>query len=153
MELEYRMATNDDVEAIIQLQREIKKEEPDILEEFSEETFRSNWNSYPIESNPYCDVILCLHEGNVIGRIDVMYERSYLDFSVVGYIDWIYVSSSYRGKGIGKTLLSKAEEQCRKHDCFKYYLFVANNERAATFYQTTDLEIKTINTAQKIFGN
>jgi aminoglycoside 6'-N-acetyltransferase I len=35
----------------------------------------------------------------------------------VGYIEGWYVSEDYRGRGIGKNLLAKAEEWARSHKC------------------------------------
>lgn len=149
MEVTYKLVKNDDIDYIVALDKLMRIEEPEFYNTFNEEEYRKNWNKYPIQENTTGDIILCLNGDDVVGRVDLMYERSYMDFSIVGYIDWIYIRLMYRGKGYGKQLLLKAQEQFKEKNCEKYYLFIAENDQAIKFYDSTDLDITTINTGVK----
>ena len=149
MNVTYRLVGNSDVEYIVTLDKLMRSEEPEVHEEYHEERYRTQWEKYPIDSNHNGDIIVCFDNDEIIGRVDVIYEQSYLDFSIVGYVDWIYVRPSYRKKGIGKALLQEAEKLFVKKGCFKYYLFVAENKQAIAFYEKTDLDITVMRTAVK----
>lgn len=149
MNLTYKIVNNKDVDFIVELNKLMRKEEPEFYGDFDEEEFRMNWSKYPIDSNFNSDVILCLDGNKVVGRVDLMYEQSYMDFTKVGYIDWIYTRVKYRGKGIGKQLLIEAEKLFKEKGCKKYYLFIADNDQAIKFYDSTDLKISTKKTGVK----
>jgi ribosomal protein S18 acetylase RimI-like enzyme len=142
---------NKDIKHLIQLDRYINIEEPKAVETIDENKYKDLFHTLPIDNNSNNDIILCFEGDDIIGRIDLMYETSYIDFSKVGYIDWIYVRKAYRNQGVGKRLLLEAEKLFYKAGCFKYYLFIADNKQAQAFYKTSGLEIKTMKTAQKIF--
>jgi aminoglycoside 6'-N-acetyltransferase I len=59
-------------------------------------------------------------DGTLVGFLEVDL-RSHADgcnpAQPVGYIEGWYVSEDYRGRGIGKNLLAKAEEWARSHKC------------------------------------
>jgi ribosomal protein S18 acetylase RimI-like enzyme len=148
----FRVMEDNDVDQLIKLDRYIGKEDPDVVEIIDSDEYKHTFQSHPITSNQNNDIILCFDNNDIIGRIDMMYETSYIDFSNVGYIDWIYVRKLYRNQGIGKKLLLEAEKLFKEAGCFKYYLFVADNEQAQAFYKTSGLDIKTMKTAQKIFN-
>lgn len=147
----YKLVTNSDVEYIVSLDKFMRKEEPGIFNEYNEQSYRDNWVKHPIESNDTSDVLICLDGDEIVGRVDLMYEKSYMDFSTVGYVDWIYTRPSYRGRGIGKKLLEEAEKVFKEKGCSKYYLFIADNEQAIKFYDSTDLRISTMKTGEKKF--
>jgi GNAT superfamily N-acetyltransferase len=128
MEFKFRFANNKDLEHFVYLDKKMRIEEPDIYFEYREENYRQDWQKYSIGLNNLGDVILCFLEDEIIARIDLNYIRSYMDFSLVGYVDWIYVRPHYRGRGIGKQLLAEAEKQ---------------------FYESTDLTIKIVKKGQK----
>lgn len=150
MELNYRIVHVEDLELIVSLDKMMRIEEPSFYNDYNEEEFSRKWYRNPIDSNSNGDVILCLDGDEVVGRVDLMYEQSYMDFSIVGYIDWIFIRVKYRGKGIGKQLLFEAEKLLKEKGCKKYYLFIADNEQAIKFYHSTDLEIGTKKTGVKV---
>ena len=147
----YKLVTNNDLEDIVSLDKLMRQEEPGIFNEYNEQSYRDNWEKHLIESNPTSDVLICLNNNDIVGRVDLMYEKSYMDFSTVGYIDWIYTRPSYRGRGIGKQLLKEAEKVFKEKGCSKYYLFIADNEQTVSFYDSTDLHISTMKTGEKKF--
>lgn len=149
MEFKFRFANNKDLEHFVYLDKQMRIEEPDTYFEYNEENYRRNWQKYSSGKNDLGDVILCFLEDKIIARIDLNYIRSYMDFSLVGYVDWIYVRPYYRGRGIGKQLLAEAEKQFRYKGCFKFYLFVAENTQALKFYETTDLTIQIVKKGKK----
>lgn len=149
MNINFKLVKNNDIEYMVALDKQMRVDEPDAYHEYNEKLYRINWEKYPIEDNTRGDVILCLNGEEVVGRVDLMYEQSYMDFSVVGYVDWIYVGPKYRGKGIGKQLLKEAEKQFSNMNCVKYYLFIADNEQAIKFYSSTDFDIGIKKTGSK----
>lgn len=148
---DFKLVKSEDLEMIISLEKTMRIDEEDTYSSFDENAYKENWQKYPIELNLSSDVIACIKDNEIIGRIDLMYERSYMDFSVVGYVDWIYIKPKYRGKGYGKSLLLEAEKQFKDKGCCKFYLFIAKNEQAIKFYDSTDLEITTMKTGVKNF--
>ncbi|CAD5126198.1 DgyrCDS14369 [Dimorphilus gyrociliatus] len=53
-----------------------------------------------------------------------------------GYVDILAVDNTYRGKGIGQSLLSRADEECYKRGCTKISLLVVlSNFRARRLYE------------------
>merc|ERR1712170_161928 len=51
------------------------------------------------------------------------------------YIDAVAVDGNFRGKGIGKVLLDRADFEARKRGCSKIFLMVAENNRAQNLYK------------------
>lgn len=53
----------------------------------------------------------------------------------VAYLDHICVDENFRGKGIGKILMDKAEYEARLKGCSKIYLYVSWTNRAKNLYE------------------
>ncbi len=144
-----RKMNSDDLEIIIELEKRARQEEPNVFPKFKEDAFRVGFKKESIEDVENNEVILCIDNEKVIGRIDVIIERSFFDFERVGYIDWVYVLKSYRKQGIAKRLFSEAEKLFLEKEVSQFYLFVAKNEEAQAFYKRTDIEVMTIERGMK----
>lgn len=149
--MEFRSMTSSDIERMVALEKEMRVQESDVFPELNEDKYRKNFINNMIEAYDNNEVILCLEGDQVIGRVDLIVEQSFMDFEKVGYVDWVYVLKSHRNKGIAKKLFQKAEEFFISNDVVQYYLFVAGNDEAKHFYNSLDIEIKTIEKATKYF--
>ena len=147
--MEFRKTNSNDMELIVALERRMREEEPGVYPPFDQEKFIKNFITYKIEDYPSNEVIVCLDDTDIIGRIDLIVEQSLMDFGRVGYIDWVYVLKSKRKQGIAKKLLLEAEKIFQEQSCEFFYLFVAENEEAQAFYASVDVEIKPIKRASK----
>ncbi len=135
---------SNDLEKIIELEKQARQEEPKVFPSFDEKLFRQNFLRNNIEDSKSNDVILCIENDQVIGRIDLIVEKSYFDFENVGYVDWVYVLKSKRKQGIAKRLFLEAESLFKEKDTSQYYLFVAKNEEAQAFYKSIDIDVMMI---------
>lgn len=145
----FRKMTSNDLELMVAHEKRSRELEPDVFPDFNEEKYRENFNKIKIEDSNFNDVILCIENNKVIGRVDLMCEYSYMDFYSVGYVDWVYVLKSYRRSGIARMLFSEAEKVFKEKNVGEYYLFVATNEEAQGFYESMDLKIKKVEKASK----
>ena len=108
-----------------------------------------DFKNNPIEDYSLNEVILCIKDNMVIGRVDLIVEQSFMDYEKIGYVDWVYVLKLHRKKGIAKKLFNEAETYFTEHMCKLYYLFVATNEEAKGFYSSINVEINSIDRASK----
>merc|ERR1711976_771876 len=51
------------------------------------------------------------------------------------YIDHIAVDERFRGKGVGKVLMQRADYEAKRNGCSKIYLAVAASNRAKNLYE------------------
>jgi len=149
--MEYRKMTSKDVLLLTEFEKKSRILEPNVFKPLDEKKHIDLFTSHKVEDYPFNDTILCIDKDEVIGRIDVIYEISFMDFHRIGYVDWVYVQKPYRNKGIAKKLFLEAEKWFKSYKCDLFYLFVAENEEAKAFYDSLDVEIKPINRASKKF--
>lgn len=149
MTYNFRKMTSKDLDLMVTFEKKSRELEPNVFPDFNEEKYKSNFKRIKIEDTNFNDVILCIENSEVIGRIDLISEYSYMDFYSVGYVDWVYVLKSHRGRGIAKKLFLKAEKVFKEHKIEEYYLFVASNEEAQKFYKSIDIKIENVEKASK----
>jgi len=66
---------------------------------------------------------LCLWEQNPVGFAQCQLRRDYVegaDFSPVGYLEGIFVSEGFRGRGIARQLLSACENWAKEKGCREF---------------------------------
>jgi|LGOV01.1.fsa_nt_gb GNAT superfamily N-acetyltransferase len=143
--------TSNDIEMIKRMEYAMREQEPNVYNKFVEEDFDRNFNSRKIENTDNYETVICIEDGEVIGRIDLMFEQSFMDFKKVGYVDWVNVLKSHRKKGIAKLLFKEGIKYFKSNECVLYYLFVAKNEEAQAFYKSIDINIEMIERGSKIF--
>jgi GNAT superfamily N-acetyltransferase len=85
-------------------------------------------------------VTLVAHEaadaGAVLGVVDMEYHQRLGDHRPQARVHDLVVTAAARGRGVGRILLSRAEELARKRGCFRMTLVTAGwREASITFYR------------------
>lgn len=148
--MKYRFMNSNDIDIIRDMEVKMRITDPGVFKEFNDSDFTLNFQSRNIEDLENYDTILGFKDGELIARIDLMFEQSFMDFKKVGYVDWVYVMKPYRRQGVAEQLFKEAEKYFRNLDCVLYYLFVAENIEAQGFYKKIDIDINTIERASKL---
>ena len=74
-----------------------------------------NCQNFLSEANSH--ILVAEIEGVVVGFLNFMTRKTILHRGLSGLIDELIVAKSYRGKGVGKQLLSSAIEKSRQLGC------------------------------------
>ncbi len=82
-----------------------------------------------IEKDAYAIKITARESGVDVGRVFVYILSNELHDQPFGLIEDLYVDDSYRGKGLGTTLLTEAIEVAKGERCYKL-LCTSRHERA-----------------------
>lgn len=75
-------------------------------------------------------VFKATENGKIVGSIKFSHEAGVMT------IDYLIVSHDKRGLGIGKNLMSKAEDEAKRIKAHKMYLVTGKGWEAEKFYQT-----------------
>jgi ribosomal protein S18 acetylase RimI-like enzyme len=59
----------------------------------------------------------------------------------VAYIETLIVGKDYRGKGVGKALIAKAEETAKEHKAHKIHLITGKTWSAVKFYESAGYKV------------
>ncbi|HVP36003.1 MAG TPA: GNAT family N-acetyltransferase [Terriglobales bacterium] len=87
-------------------------------------------------NDPAHHILLAKDEDGVVGFVNFSVRKTILHPGPSGLIDELVVSTSHRGKGIGKNLLQAAIEKCRKLGCCEVEVTTEkSNSRAREFYK------------------
>lgn len=74
--------------------------------------------------------------GVVLGVVDMEYHQRLGDHRPQARVNDVVVTESARGRGVGRTLLSRAEDLARKRGCFRMALVTAGwREESIGFYR------------------
>jgi GNAT superfamily N-acetyltransferase len=74
--------------------------------------------------------------GVVLGVVDMEYHQRLGDHRPQARVNDVVVTESARGRGVGRALLSRAEELARKRGCFRMALVTAGwREESIAFYR------------------
>lgn len=76
--------------------------------------------------------IACLFDTKIVGVL--IYELSSWDFGKQCEIKEVFVSPSYRLKGIGRRLFKELEKKCNESNVFSFSLWTADSEELVSFY-------------------
>jgi GNAT superfamily N-acetyltransferase len=80
--------------------------------------------------------LVAVRDGEVVGVIDTEYHQRLGDHRPQARVNDIVVSGAARGAGVGRALLSRAEELARKRGCFRMALVTAAwRDDAIGFYE------------------
>ncbi len=86
--------------------------------------------------NKYAEVFIAEFEGKSAGQVLLFHNFSTFKGRPGIYIEDIYVRPQYRGKGIGKALLSYIKDLAKKRNCGRVEWVVLNwNKPAINFYE------------------
>jgi len=86
------------------------------------------------EANSY--ILVAEKKGVVVGFVNLTTHKTILHRGLSGLIDELIIAKSYRGKGIGKQLLSSAIEKSRQLGCCEVEVSTEKtNIKAREFYR------------------
>ena len=92
-------------------------------------------------------IIVSEQNGELLGSITVLIEQKFIhNSSLYAHIEDVFVDESHRHKKIGKILVAKAIEYCKKKNVFKISLNC--NENLKDFYSINNFEQRQINMTQ-----
>ena len=78
--------------------------------------------------------ILAIENDAVIGRIEFHFYGCIQDGYKMAYVDWVYVLSKYRHKGVAQSLFKEFEKECVALGINQYYLIRSEENEADRFY-------------------
>jgi len=138
---------------LVKFEQDARTSEPDIfLEGFDVEKFTTDLKN--ALKNPNFDsarCIICIIDEQIVGRIDFSIASSFSfgENSQV-YVDWIYVLKEFRHQGVAQFLLSQMENYVKQMGINKYFLLMAENNEAQSFYRSLDsVEISSYDVLKK----
>ena len=130
--------TEHNMEMLVEFEKEARVTEADIfIHGFDPEQFRAA--TLENIKNPNFASAKCLmyvdDNERVLGRLDFCLLPSFaFGGDIRAYVDWIYVLKKHRHKGIAQLLFSKMEEYLKQLGAGDYFLVVAENAEAQSFY-------------------
>ena len=109
----FRFAQPDDTELILQFIKDLAKYEKLEHEVVATEKSLSEW----LFDKKVAEVIFCLYDGKEVGF--ALFFHNFSTFLGKGgiYLEDLYVSPDFRGKGCGKALLRKLAQITRERGC------------------------------------
>jgi GNAT superfamily N-acetyltransferase len=128
-----RESEKEDIPLILNFIKELAE-----YEKLSGEVFATeeNLNDYLFGSNKYAEVYIAEYENEPAGQVLFFHNFSTFKGKPGLYIEDLYVRPQYRGKGIGKALISFVIELAKRRNCERVEWVVLNwNESAINFYQ------------------
>ncbi len=119
---------------------------------------REKWNMHVIEDyenilkEENSEVFIAEDEHHkYVGHLIVGQTRGQITGLNFGYVFDIFVEEEFRGKGVGKLLLEKAEDYCRRKGHSRIALSVsATNDSAIKLYSRTGYKPERITMAKEI---
>lgn len=106
---------------------------------YSEKPYNEKWNY----KNAKARILDCLKNSNILIIEDkkknimgfVIYDTFKWEKGKTGYIDDLVIKKELRGKGLGKTLMKKAEERLKKKKVKEIWLQSNPKSRVFNFYK------------------
>ncbi|MBQ9036958.1 MAG: GNAT family N-acetyltransferase [Erysipelotrichaceae bacterium] len=130
----------DDIERVIDFERELRRQEPDTYYWEPDETYRRQLEQ-SFEDERFNTALSFIAEkgDKVIGRIDASLISSRSDASCYSaYMDWICVLKSERHHKVAQALLDALREKCKEQGVGVLIALMANNEEAQSFYTSVE---------------
>lgn len=112
------------------------------VSKIDEETFNETYKNA-------CDgkniIFVCEHNSKIIGSVTLLIEQKFIhNLSKYAHVEDLYVHPEYRNEKIGKTLIEKALEHCKKISVYKVTLNCIDSE-TKDFYIKQGFEQRQIN--------
>ncbi len=98
--------------------------------EFDPSAFANSWKA--LHEDPNAKILVAVEEGKVAGYLLGFLHGVFYANGPVGYVEEILVSESFRGKGLGKDLMTAFEELAKSSGCPQVALAT---RRAGEFYK------------------
>jgi len=131
--------TASNIDLLTELEQKARVSEPEIfLSEFDKNNFRSQ--TLDALNNPLYALAKCLiftdKKLGVMGRLDFSILPSFaFGGNLRVYVDWVYVLKEYRHRGVAQLLFEAMEKQLKTMGIDEYFLIMADNEEAQSFYR------------------
>lgn len=136
-ELSIRVATRQDLPAILQLYRQPDMNNGRVLSLRDAEKVFERTKTYP----DYRIYVAC-RDGEILGSFTLLIMDNLVQMGArSGIVEGLVVASKWQGKGIGKQMMEFAMQKCREAGCYK--LVLSSNkkrEKAHQFYQSLGFE-------------
>ena len=134
---EIRRLERENVQKVIEFERELRKQEPDTYYWEPDETYAKQLEaSFDDPRFNTAISFIAVKDDTVIGRIDGSVISSRSDASCCSaYLDWICVLKSERHNKVAQALLKALLEECKKLGVSVLIALTANNEEAQRFYK------------------
>ena len=134
---EIRRLERENVQKVIEFERELRKQEPDTYYWEPDETYAKQLEaSFDDPRFNTAISFIAVKDDTVIGRIDGSVISSRSDASCCSaYLDWICVLKSERHNKVAQALLKALREECKKLGVSVLIALTANNEEAQRFYK------------------
>ena len=130
----------DDIDRVVEFERELRKQEPDTYYWEPDETYRKQLEqSFVDERFRTALSFIAVKDNKVIGRIDASLISSRSDASCYSaYMDWICVLKSERHHKVAQALLKALREKCKEQGTGVLIALMANNDEAKRFYKSVE---------------
>ena len=108
--------------------------------------WEQRWREY-IKLGPDRLILLARDDRDAVAYFNVMIRRDYGIYDeLVGFIDDAYVQPAYRGSGLGRRLLRRAEQWCRERGAAEVRLnVIAGNKLGARFWTLSGFQLQSMN--------
>ncbi len=132
LDIEVRPARAEDWPAVARLLAELGR--PDVGDAPDDTAHRDAFSAYIERADTAAFVALV--DGSVVGFIDMEFRQRLNFLSPQAWIPDVIVAETHRGSGVGKALLSRAEDAARERGCWGMTLESATwRTRAHAFYE------------------
>jgi GNAT superfamily N-acetyltransferase len=121
MDIEVRLAGENDLDIINDILREIQECDADERGARFREALASNFSTY----------LLAVTDSRVIGFLNIWHLPDLVDGGFLGIILDCYVKGEYRRRGVGKMLLEAALDVGEKNKVSKYYVWIDPGNKSA----------------------
>ena len=137
---EIKVFEKDDVDRVIDFERELRQQEPDTYYWEPDETYRKQLkHSFADQRFNTAISFIAVKGESVIGRIDASLISSRSDASCFSaYLDWICVLKSERHNKVAQDLLKALKDECRRQGVGMLIALMANNDEAQRFYRNVE---------------
>ncbi|MBR3168300.1 MAG: GNAT family N-acetyltransferase [Erysipelotrichaceae bacterium] len=134
---EIKRLEKEDVQKVIEFERELRRQEPDTYYWEPDETYAKQLEtSFDDPRFNTAISFIAVKDDAVIGRIDGSVISSRSDASCCSaYLDWICVLKNERHNKVAQALLKAIRDECKKLGISVLIALMANNEEAQSFYK------------------
>lgn len=132
MPIEIRKAVQTDIDDLVKLLKLLFSIEAD----FDFDAGKQKRGLATLLQTPGACVWVAMYEGHVVGMCTVQTLVSTAEGGCVGLVEDVVVEDAFRGRGVGKLLLSHMEAWCQQQGMTRLQLLVdKNNHPALEFYK------------------
>ena len=137
---EIKKFEKEDIQRVVEFERELRKQEPDTYYWEPDETYaRQLEQSFDDPRFNTALSLIALKDSRVIGRIDASLIASRSDASCFSaYLDWICVLKSERHHQVAQALLRALKAECKARGAGLLIALMANNKEAQSFYRNVE---------------